>query len=44
MSQPVVTLKTVENVGVIVDVLKNEKFNGFPVVDYDIDDGVGKIL
>ncbi|XP_049852821.1 H(+)/Cl(-) exchange transporter 7 isoform X4 [Schistocerca gregaria] len=33
MSHPVVTLKTIENVGHIVDVLKSEEHNGFPVVD-----------
>ena len=44
MSQPVVTLRTVENVGVIVDVLKNENFNGFPVVEYEDDDGVRHFL
>ncbi|XP_049950327.1 H(+)/Cl(-) exchange transporter 7 isoform X1 [Schistocerca serialis cubense] len=33
MSHPVVTLKTIENVGHIVDVLKLEEHNGFPVVD-----------
>ncbi|XP_076293210.1 chloride channel protein 7 [Lasioglossum baleicum] len=33
MSHPVVTLKTVENVGHIVELLKCVTFNGFPVVD-----------
>uniref|UniRef100_A0A0C9R3S7 Chloride channel protein n=1 Tax=Fopius arisanus TaxID=64838 RepID=A0A0C9R3S7_9HYME len=33
MSHPVVTLKTTENVGRIVELLKCVKFNGFPVVD-----------
>lgn len=33
MSYPVITLKTVENVGRIVDILMRETFNGFPVVD-----------
>ncbi|XP_035733197.1 H(+)/Cl(-) exchange transporter 7-like [Vespa mandarinia] len=33
MSHPVVTLKTVENVGHIVELLKCISFNGFPVVD-----------
>lgn len=33
MSHPVVTLKTVENVGHIVELLKCVSFNGFPVVD-----------
>lgn len=33
MSHPVTTLKTIENVGHIVHVLKSETYNGFPVVD-----------
>ncbi|KAK0079461.1 hypothetical protein PV325_001249 [Microctonus aethiopoides] len=33
MSHPVVTLKTIENVGHIVELLKCVNFNGFPVVD-----------
>jgi chloride channel 7 len=33
MSYPVVTFNTVETVGHIVDVLKSETYNGFPVVD-----------
>ncbi|XP_034936112.1 H(+)/Cl(-) exchange transporter 7 [Chelonus insularis] len=33
MSHPVVTLKTTENVGHIVELLKCVDFNGFPVVD-----------
>lgn len=33
MSHPVATLKTVENVGHIVELLKCVSFNGFPVVD-----------
>lgn len=33
MSHPVVALKTVENVGHIVELLKCVTFNGFPVVD-----------
>ncbi|XP_024889574.1 H(+)/Cl(-) exchange transporter 7 [Temnothorax curvispinosus] len=33
MSHPVVTLKTVENVGHIAELLKCVTFNGFPVVD-----------
>ena len=33
MSHPVVTLKTVDNVGHIVELLKCVTFNGFPVVD-----------
>ncbi|KMQ87630.1 h+ cl- exchange transporter 7-like protein [Lasius niger] len=33
MSHPIVSLKTVENVGHIVELLKCVTFNGFPVVD-----------
>lgn len=33
MSHPVVALKTVENVGHIIELLKCVTFNGFPVVD-----------
>lgn len=33
MSHPIVTLKTVENVGHIIELLKCVTFNGFPVVD-----------
>nr|CAD7400001.1 unnamed protein product [Timema cristinae] len=33
MNHPVVVLKTVENVGIIVDILKATPHNGFPVVD-----------
>lgn len=33
MSHPIVALKTVENVGHIVELLKCVTFNGFPVVD-----------
>ncbi|XP_011346366.1 H(+)/Cl(-) exchange transporter 7 [Ooceraea biroi] len=33
MSHPVVTLRTVENVGHIVELLKCVTFNGFPIVD-----------
>ncbi|GJQ72142.1 hypothetical protein Trydic_g3236 [Trypoxylus dichotomus] len=33
MSHPVITLKTVENVGHIVELLKVTTYNGFPVVD-----------
>lgn len=33
MSHPVVTLKTTENVGHIVEMLKCVTFNGFPIVD-----------
>lgn len=33
MSHPVVTLKNVENVGHIIELLKLTTYNGFPVVD-----------
>lgn len=33
MSHPVVSFKTVENVGHIIEVLRCVTFNGFPVVD-----------
>ena len=33
MSHPVVTFNTIESVGRIVQVLKKETYNGFPVVD-----------
>ncbi|KAL7297589.1 hypothetical protein TKK_0009265 [Trichogramma kaykai] len=39
MSQPVVTVKTTENVGHIVEMLKCVSFNGFPVVDPPSSDG-----
>ena len=35
MSQPLVTFKSKEKVGNIVDILKSEYFCGFPVVDDD---------
>jgi len=35
MSHPVVTFDTVENVSTIVNVLKTEKHEGFPVVQND---------
>nr|XP_022900441.1 H(+)/Cl(-) exchange transporter 7 [Onthophagus taurus] len=38
MSHPVVTLKTVENVGHIVELLKLTTYNGFPVVDPPLTD------
>lgn len=38
MSHPVVTLKTVENVGHIVELLRITKYNGFPVVDPPLSD------
>lgn len=44
MSHPVVTLKTIENVGHIVELLKCVKFNGFPVVDPPSGDQVIKHL
>jgi len=38
MSHPVTVLRTKEKVGRIVDILKSESHNGFPVVqDYDPD-------
>ncbi len=36
MSHPVTVLDSVEKVGTIVDILKQESFNGFPVVDNTI--------
>ena len=36
MNYPIMTFKTVENVGRIVDVLRTETYNGFPVVDPQI--------
>lgn len=33
MNYPILTFRTVENVGRIVDMLRQESFNGFPVVD-----------
>lgn len=39
MSHPVVTLKTVENVGHIVELLRITSYNGFPVVDPPLADG-----
>lgn len=43
MSHPVVTLKCVENVGHIVELLKLTTYNGFPVVDPPLSDQVGNI-
>lgn len=40
MNRAVVTLKTVENVGHIVELLKCVTFNGFPVVDCPSSDQV----
>lgn len=40
MSHPVVTLKCVENVGHIVELLKLTTYNGFPVVDPPLSDQV----
>lgn len=42
MSHPVVTLKTVENVGHIIELLKVTTYNGFPVVDPPASDQVNK--
>lgn len=42
MSHPVVTLKTVENVGHVVELLKLKSYNGFPVVDPPRSDSVNK--
>ncbi|OXA52085.1 H(+)/Cl(-) exchange transporter 7 [Folsomia candida] len=33
MSTPVISFSSVENVGRIIDILTNERYNGFPVVD-----------
>ena len=44
MSHPVVTLKTTENVGHIVEMLKCVTFNGFPVVDPPTGDQVRYIF
>lgn len=40
MSHPVVTLRGVENVGHIVELLKLTSYNGFPVVDPPLSDQV----
>lgn len=40
MSHPVITLKSVENVGHIVELLKLTTYNGFPVVDPPLTDNV----
>ena len=37
MSHPVVTLRSRESVGRIVDILQHENHHGFPVVDNDFD-------
>lgn len=42
MSHPVVTLKCVENVGHVIELLKLTTYNGFPVVDPPLSDQVGK--
>lgn len=44
MSHPVVTLKSVENVGHIVELLKLTTYNGFPVVDPPLTDQVKQII
>ena len=36
MSTPVTTFRTVERVGKVIDVLKAEPFNGFPIIDEHI--------
>jgi hypothetical protein len=43
MSHPVFTLRTVENVGHIVELLKVVSYNGFPVVDPPLADDVSKV-
>lgn len=40
MSHPVITLRGVENVGHIVELLKLTSYNGFPVVDPPLSDQV----
>lgn len=40
MSHPVFTLRTVENVGHIVELLRLVSYNGFPVVDPPLADDV----
>ena len=37
MSHPVVTLRVVERVGRVVDILKAHAHDGFPVVEEDVD-------
>lgn len=45
MSTPVVTFSSVEKVGRIVDILTNERYNGFPVVEIPMfNDGVSFIF
>lgn len=44
MSHPVITLKTVENVGHIVELLKLTTYNGFPIVDPPSTDNVNHNL
>ena len=39
MSHPVVTLQAVEKVSTVVEILKNERHDGFPVVE-NVDPGV----
>lgn len=44
MSTPVISFSSVENVGRIIDILTNERYNGFPVVDTPMyNDGVCEI-
>lgn len=42
MSHPVFTLRTIENVGHIVELLKLVSYNGFPVVDPPLADDVSR--
>ena len=45
MSHPVTVFRTYESVGRIVDTLKKETYNGFPVVEgYDPLDEVSEVL
>lgn len=44
MSHPVVTLKTTENVGHIIELLKCVSFSGFPIVDPPSSDQVKWVI